>query len=399
MPRIGHSMTEGTLVAWRVAPGASVHAGEVVLVIETDKAEVEVESPADGVLAGPLVSPDEVAPVGAVLGWVLGPGEPAPMAGGAPAGSSGEAAGAFAGATASAGSEAPPAAPGRVRASPRARRLALERGLDLARVAGSGPEGLVTEADVERALQEPASAPELFAGRRIAERRRLEPLRRTSARRTTEAWTHVPHIVQMIDVEVTQLEALRREWKRAGGARAGITLNDAIVKAAATVLAEQPELNAAVDGDELLRFAEVNAGIAVDTPRGLVVPVVPQADRLTLLELSLERRRLAEKARAGGLSPAELGTSTFTVSNLGAFGIRAGTPVLNSPEAVLVFVGAAEERAVVRDGALAIRPVLTLSIAYDHRVADGARAARATARIRGLLEEPAPILAGLESST
>jgi len=385
-------MTEGTLVAWRVEPGARVRAGEVVLVIETDKAEVEVESPADGVLAPPRVSPSEVAPVGAVLGWVLGPGDSAPAAGAAGP-TSPAAAAAVPGATAG-----PEATPRRVRASPRARRLAQERGLDLTRLAGTGPDGLVTETDVERAAQEPAGAPDLFAGRRVAERRRLEPLRRTSARRTTEAWTHVPHIVQMIDVEVTQLEALRREWKRAGGPRAGITLNDAIVKAAALALAERPELNAAVDGDELVRFAEVNAGIAVETPRGLVVPVVPRADGLTLLELSLERRRLAEKARAGGLAPAEIGTSTFTVSNLGGFGIRAGTPVLNPPEAVLVFVGAAEDRAVVRDGALAIRPLVTLSIAYDHRVADGAHAARATARIRELLEEPAPLLAGLEPS-
>jgi pyruvate dehydrogenase E2 component (dihydrolipoamide acetyltransferase) len=286
-----------------------------------------------------------------------------------------------------------------MRASPRARRLAQERGLDLARIPGSGPEGLVTEADVERASAGTEEPGDLFAGRRVAERRRLEPLRRASARRTTEAWTRVPHIVQMIDVELVRLEALRGEWKRAGGPQAGITLNDAIVKAAASALAEHPELNAAVDGDELVRFAEVNAGIAVDTPRGLVVPVVARADRLPLLELSLERRRLAEKARAGGLAPADLGTSTFTVSNLGGFGIRAGTPVLNPPEAVLIFVGAAEERPVVREGALAIRPLLTLSIAYDHRVADGAQAARVTARIRELLEEPSPLLAGLASAT
>ncbi len=398
MPRIGHSMTEGTLVAWRVAAGAAVRAGDVVAVIETDKAEVELESPADGLLAGPLLAPNEVAPVGAVLGWVVAPGESPPPEQASRAAAGRAAPGAPAIAATPGGDAASASTSRRVRASPRARRLAQERGLDLARIAGSGPEGLVTEADVERASRRAEEASDLFAGRRVAERRRLEPLRRASARRTTEAWTRIPHIVQMIDVELVRLEALRGEWKRAGGARAGITLNDAVVKAAAVALAEHPELNAAVDGDELLRFADVNAGIAVETARGLLVPVVARADRLPLLELSLERRRLAEKARTGGLAPDELGTSTFTVSNLGGFGIRAGTPVLNPPEAVLVFVGAAEERAVVRDGALAIRPLVTLSIAYDHRVADGAQAARVTARIRQLLEEPSPLLAGLEAS-
>ena len=148
-------------------------------------------------------------------------------------------------------------------------------------------------------------------------------------------------------------------------------------------------MNAGIDGDELVVFAEVNAGIAVDTPRGLVVPVVRRADSLPLLEVAREARRLAEKARGPGLEREDFGGGTFTVSNLGAAGIRAGTPVLNPPESMLVFVGAVEDRAVVRAGAIVARPTLTLSIAYDHRVADGADAARVTARIRALLESPA----------
>jgi pyruvate dehydrogenase E2 component (dihydrolipoamide acetyltransferase) len=384
MPRLGHSMTEGTVVAWLVPSGVAVHAGQILLTIETDKAEYEVEAPVDGLLSEPLATATETVPVGAVLGWVLAPGEASP---GVPA------------ATVGPSTPAPRAArqapPRRVRASPKARRLAEERGIDLAAVAGSGPDGLVTEADVERAAgagraTEPAGEPATaqWSGRLVRERRRLVPIRRTTARRMVEAWTGAPHIVQMIDVDMEEVRRLRGRWKAARGEAAAIGYNDFIVKAAALALAEHPEINAAVDGDDLVVFAEVNAGIAVDTARGLLVPVVRGADRQSLLGIAQAARRLAEKARGGGLDPGDSGTGTFTVSNLGGFGIRAGTPVLNPPEAVLVFVGAVEERPVVREGAIVARPMVTLSIAYDHRVADGAAAARLTRRICELLESP-----------
>jgi len=385
MPRLGHSMTEGTVVAWLAKPGDRVHAGQIVLTIETDKAEYEVEAPVDGLLAEPLVAETQAAAVGAVLGWVLAPGEARPSVA---AESASEAA-----ARPREGA-APPAiaARGKVRASPKARRLAERLGIELAAVAASGPDGLVTEADVERAAHKPhdsgAPAAGEWKGRAVRERRRLAPIRRTTARRMAEAWASVPHIVQMIDVDMEEARRLRGRWKAEGGEAAAITYNDLIVKASALALAEHPDLNAAVDGDELVVFAGVNAGIAVDTARGLVVPVVRGADRLSLLAISRESRRLAAKARGDGLDPEDFGAGTFTVSNLGAFGIRAGTPVVNPPEAVLVFVGAVEDRPVVRDGAILARPTVTLSIAYDHRVADGAAAARVTARIRALLESP-----------
>jgi pyruvate dehydrogenase E2 component (dihydrolipoyllysine-residue acetyltransferase) len=384
MPRLGHSMTEGTVVAWLVKPGDRVHAGQIIVTIETDKAEYEVEAPIDGQLAEPVVGETETAAVGAVLGWVLEPGEARPsVAAGVVSESAVR--------VREAPVPPPSAARGRVRASPKARRLAETLGIDLAAVAASGPEGLVTEADVERAAQKPpdsgAPAGE-WRGRAVRERRRLTPIRRTTARRMAEAWASVPHIVQMIDVDMEEAGGLRGRWKTEGGEAAAITYNDLIVKAAALALAEHPDLNAAVDGDDLVVFAGVNAGIAVDTPRGLVVPVVRSADQLSLLAISSEARRLAAKARGEGLDPEDFGAGTFTVSNLGVFGIRAGTPVVNPPEAMLVFVGAVEDRPVVRDGAIVVRPTLTLSIAYDHRVADGAAAARVTARIRELLESP-----------
>jgi len=383
MPRLGHSMTEGTVVAWLAKPGDTVHAGQIILTIETDKAEYEVESPGDGLLSEPLVVEAASAPVEAVLGWVLAPGEARPSA---PTGPSDQVAARPVPAAA-----AP--ARGRVRASPKARRLAEERGVDLSTVAGSGPDGLVTEADVEKAgaAAKPAAGvgSTEWNGRRVRERRRLAPIRRTTARRMAEAWATVPHIVQLIDVDMEEVRRLRQRWKTEGGEAAAITYNDFIVKAAALALAAHPELNAGIDGDELVVFAEVSAGIAVDTPRGLVVPVIRGADRLPLLDVAREARRLAEKARGAGLDREDFGSSTFTVSNLGAAGIRAGTPVLNPPESMLVFVGAVDDRAVVRAGAIVARPTLTLSIAYDHRVADGADAARVTANIRARLESPA----------
>jgi pyruvate dehydrogenase E2 component (dihydrolipoamide acetyltransferase) len=387
MPRLGHSMTEGTVVAWLAKPGDRVHAGQIVLTIETDKAEYEVEAPVEGVLGEPLVAETQVAAVGALLGWVLEPGE------GKPSESVSGARGQVEAAEPREALAPPvPATRGRVRASPKARRLAEKLGVDLAAVAATGPDGLVTEGDVERAAQKspgPAAVAGEWRGRAVRERRRLAPIRRTTARRMAEAWASVPHIVQMIDVDMEEARRMRGRWKTAGGEASAITYNDLIVKASALALAEHSDLNAAVDGDDVVVFDAVNAGIAVDTPRGLVVPVVRGADRASLLVISQEARRLAAKARGDGLDPEDFGTGTFTVSNLGAFGIRAGTPVVNPPEAMLVFVGTVEDRPVVREGTIVVRPMMTLSIAYDHRVADGAAAARVTARIRELLESPA----------
>jgi pyruvate/2-oxoglutarate dehydrogenase complex dihydrolipoamide acyltransferase (E2) component len=366
MPRIGHSMEEGTLVAWLVEPGAPVRAGTPLVAVETDKAEFEVESPAEGRLATHEVAVGETVAVGTVLGWVAAPGEAVAVP--------------------------PPQPPRRVRASPKARRLAEDRGLDLADMAGSGPDGLVTAEDVERAAGR-SGAPEpsgeaRWQGRRVRERRPLSALERATARRTVAAWTSAPHFVQMLDVDMGRARALREDWKRQGGPLATVTIGDVCVAVTARALAEHPSLNAAVDGGERVLFAEVNVGVAVDTPRGLVVPVIRAADALPLAELSARVRALAAAAREQRLAPADLEAGSVTVSNLGAFGIRAGTPVLNPPEALLVFVGALEDRVVARDGDVAIRPMLTLSIAYDHRVVDGAAAARLSTRIRELLEDP-----------
>ncbi|MGE0484026.1 MAG: dihydrolipoamide acetyltransferase family protein [Gammaproteobacteria bacterium] len=389
MPRIGQSMTEGVIVEWLVAPGTSVAAGDALLTVETDKTTFEVEAPAAGTLGGTLAAPGDTLEVGAVLGHLLAAGEATPAADAAPSVVRPEER--VVPSAAEAGVAA--ARPARAPVSPKARRLASEHGLDPAALTGSGPDGLVTAEDVEAAIAAQAAHPappranvEHWHGRTVRERVALSPLERATARHTHEAWLNAPHFVQMVDADMGAVKRLRAQWKRDGDARAIVTVGDFCVAATARALAEHPHLNAAVDGDSRVCFEGVDIGIAVDTPRGLVVPVLRDAANLDLLAIATRTRELAAAARDGRLSPTDVEGGSATVSNLGAFGIRAGTPVLNTPQPVLVFVGALEDRAVVRDGALAIAPMMTLSVAYDHRVADGARAAVLTVRIRELLE-------------
>jgi pyruvate/2-oxoglutarate dehydrogenase complex dihydrolipoamide acyltransferase (E2) component len=268
-----------------------------------------------------------------------------------------------------------PAAPQRLRASPKARRLARERGIDLADVDATGGDGIVVAADL------PAAATGEWQGRIVRERKGLSVGRRRVARHTTQAWT-VPHFVQMLDVDVTVLHELRDRWKRKGGPLASVTWTALFVSALARSLALSPDLNAAVDGDDLVLFDGVHIGIAVERDSDLVVPVIANADRLALTELA------ATIARATGSGDGDAVAASATVSNLGAHGIKAGTPVLNSPEAVLLFAGAVEDRPVVRDGKVDIRTMCTLSVAFDHRVTDGAPAARFCAALRDRLEQP-----------
>lgn len=324
LPRLDQSMSEGRLVAWRVAAGAVVRAGEVVCAIETDKAEHDVEAPSDGVLGVHRAEAGELLEVGALLALVLAPGELEPPA--------------------------------------------------PARAAMPAPGSAAIAAPSEQ--------------RRARERRRLSPLRAATARRTALAWRDAPHFVQMLDADFTRAMALRQRWKQDGDPRAAAGITELAVAALARALAEQPELNASLAGDELVLWDEVCIGIAMDTPRGLVVPVVRNADRLALPELARQVAELRDAARDGSLGPDALRGGTATVSNLGAYGIRSGTPVLNAGESVLLFLGAVEERAVASQGQLSVRRLATLSLAYDHRAVDGVAAARFSARVKQLLETP-----------
>jgi pyruvate/2-oxoglutarate dehydrogenase complex dihydrolipoamide acyltransferase (E2) component len=248
-------------------------------------------------------------------------------------------------------------------------------GVDLGSVTGSGPDGLVVEADV-RALSD--SAP-LTDGR---PRRALTPAQIVAADRLVKSWTSAPHFVQMVDVNFSRLEELRRQWAQKGGAVARITWNDILVAAYARTLARFPDLNGRIEGNELILNSEVNLSIAMESERGLLVPVLAAAHILTLTEVS---DRLTEMARSHSGDPA---TSTATFSNLGKYGIRAGTPVLNTGELVLLFAGAIELRPAVAGGDVVVRTMGTLSVAYDHRGVEGARGARFASALRHRLEFP-----------
>lgn len=379
MPKIGQAMAEGVVVQWHKKDGEHVNQGETLVTIETDKATYDLEAQASGVLRIYVTEGHEVK-VGTVIGEIgdgrrettLAPSSVAPTPS----------------MTIAPAAKTPPRGK-KVLASPKAKQLAAEHGIDLATLLPSNADGIISASDVEHALatktavvsttQTKTSLP----GDRIRERRQLMGIRKTSAHRVQEAWQTIPHIVQMIDVDATALRAAR------AGLRAEIptlTINDVLLHAAAQALAGLPEVNGVVEGDSLTLYNGVDIGFAVDTPRGLVAPVIRRAEAMSLAQLAAESQRLIEIARAGRLRPEDVGGASLTVSNLGMFGIRFGTPVINLAESILVFVGAVEDRPVAIDGQVAIRPMLTLSIAYDHRVADGVAASQFTRGLKERLE-------------
>jgi len=380
MPKIGQAMAEGTVLQWHYQDSERVEQGIVLVTIETDKATYDLEAPASGILHIYVGEGQEVA-VGTVIGEI---GE-ASRAASAPGTT----------ATLSVPTAAKAPARKRVLASPKAKQLAAEHGIDLSIITPSSADGIISAGNVEKAIAEKdkgltppvtkqtVSPVATAVSRSIRERRKLTGIRKTSARRVQEAWQIIPHIVQMVDVDATALLAARAALK---AETPSLTLNDLILHAAARAMAELPDLNGTVEEDTLVLYEGVDVGFAADTPRGLVVPVIRRADKFSVAELAAESQRLIEAARSGRLGPENIGGASLTVSNLGMFGIRAGTPVINLGEPVLVFVGAMEDRPVVVDGQIVIRPMLTLSIAYDHRVADGVAASQFTRGLKERLE-------------
>ena len=381
-------MTEGTVLKWHKHAGDQVRQGEAVLSVETDKAEVEIESPEAGVLARVLADEGSVVAVGLPLGEIIRPGETAgdaaPMRDQTPASSAARDAQPKA-------SRAPAAAVGkRVIASPRAKRLAAERGIDLAGVVGKGPDGIITEDDVRRigapAEAQQAKSSAITPGPLLASRReKLTRIQAVGARNLTASWNTIPHFVQMVRVDMSRALAARRAIN-ASGTR--ITVTDVILAATVLALKENPRVNASYGEGERIIYDQINLGIAVDTPDGLVVPVIHDAGALDLAAISARAAELAERARGKQLRPADMENATFTVSNLGAYGIENGTPVIFAPQAALMFVGAIHDEALAVAGRVEVRPAMQLAIAYDHRVLDGASASHFTMRVKDALENP-----------
>ncbi len=414
MPRLSDTMEEGTIARWLKQPGDQVSRGEVIAEIDTDKATMDLEAYEDGVLERILVGEGSTAPIGQAIASLAGPGgAPAPAAtvARAPASEPAPAAPAPSVApenpAASLGTSDRPVAPtSSPLSSPLARSLARRHGLEIANIVGSGPGGRVVRADVEAAIGDgraavaamptpgPLATPSSGAerGGDDVEIVPLGNLRRRTAERLSIS-AQVPHFSLTSVVDAERLVAFRGEVNRGlDDSTKKISVTDLLVKACATVLRGNPEINSSWDGDKLLRYRRINIGLAVAVPDGLAVPVVHDADRKSVREISAESRALAERARQGKLSLNDIGGGTFTISNLGMFGIDQFTAVLNPPQAAILAVGAARSEPIVRDGAVVAGTTMKLTLSVDHRVLDGATAATFLAELCATLENPLRIV-------
>ena len=399
LPRLGQGMEAGTIVKWLKAEGDQVEKGEPLYELDTDKVTQEVEAEASGVLLKIAVLEGEVE-VGKTIAFIGEQGEEISpetydSGDGTAARQVREARERVAARTAEpaeAVAQEPEAAPtrdGRVRASPLARRIARERGIDLAAVRGTGPEGRVVAEDVERAAAAPAPAPAPAAPAE-AEVVKLSSMRRTIARRMTEAW-QAPAFQLEVSVDMTRALALRQRLveQHAEGA-AKPTISDVLTKLAAVALMRHRDVNATWAEDAVELHPSANVGIAVALEDGgLVVPVIRNCERLSIVEIAAARAEVVQRARAGKLRQDDLEGGTFTISNLGMYGVERFTAVLNPPEAAILAVGAIEEKPVAVDGELASQPRLELVLTCDHRSLTGATGAEFLATLKALLEEPA----------
>jgi pyruvate dehydrogenase E2 component (dihydrolipoamide acetyltransferase) len=370
----------GKLIAWRKQEGDRVTKGEPLLDIETDKAVMEVEAPADGILAGISAAAGADIPVGQTIAWIVAPGEKPPpeeeSATAAPAAravsqkTESHAAGAANLSESSAASSA--------RISPKARRLAKELGVDIAAVRGSGPGGEVLASDVQAAaatspVASSAATPETISGR-------LEvpsTLGRLMAERTTQSWTSVPHFFITRNIDASALNQYREkviaEIERTHQIR--ITHTDLLVALTSRVLLKHPRLNSSWTADGIRLYDHVNMGVAIAVNDGVVAAVIPNAHTATLPEIAQQRRDIAERARAGKLRPTDIADATFTISNLGMYHVDQFSAIITPPQAAILAVGSIADRVIAVEGKPAVRPMMALTLSCDHRAADGARAA------------------------
>lgn len=419
MPKMGDGMEEGTLVEWLKKEGDAVQTGEPIGTIQTDKATLELVAPENGVLAGLLLKGGETVPVGKPIGLVLSPGESVPESwatgggasapaksdeaptNGAPEPEPADAAAVAMAAAPTASTSTPGGA--RVKASPLAKRLAEELGVDIRTVVGSGPSGRVTERDVREAAAKsrptPVAAPvfstaaplpkvDIQAEDRVVQ---LNKIRQITAQRTTESKQLVPHFYVTVEVDVERLQALRQTFEEEGAGK--VSVNDFILKACALALQKMPSVNAVYQGDKVVEFGAVHIGMAVALEDGLTVPVLKHVQALTLRQISDLSRELAVKAREGRLLPDELSGSTFSISNMGMLGVENFAAIINAPNAAILAVSSARKKVVVNeDDELEVRQRMNLTGSFDHRVVDGAVGAKFMNLVKELLENPTRLL-------
>jgi pyruvate dehydrogenase E2 component (dihydrolipoamide acetyltransferase) len=448
MPALSPTMTEGTLARWLKKEGDEVHSGDVIAEIETDKATMEVEAVDEGVLGKILVSDGtQGVKVNAPIGVLVQPGESVPSSPDAAAPSAPPAAPPASTAPATAppvAPTAPPSAPapqappvpapaasrgnghdaqgGRVFASPLARRMAKQGGIDLSALTGSGPNGRIVKADIEKALRggaKPAPAPAQAApapapaeapapqpaarppapAPTITAPHRLVPnstMRKVIARRLSEAKQTIPHFYVSVDIGIDALLKLRSELNarspKEGPGAFRLSVNDMLIKAAAVTLRRIPTVNASFTEDAIVLYDDVDISVAVSIPEGLITPIIRKADQKGLAAISNEMKGLAERAKAGKLKPEEFQGGGFSISNMGMYGVSDFAAVINPPQAAILAVAAGQQRPVVKDGQLAVATMMTCTLSVDHRVVDGALAAEWLGAFKSVVEEPLSLM-------
>jgi len=353
MPRLSLTMKEGTVVQWFKKEGEKVEKGEPVVEVLSDKVTYEVEAPASGIVRKILAEEGVDVPVAETLAVITAPDEELPEV------------------------EAVAKAPverieERILASPAAKRLAREQGVDLAQMRGTGPEGRIVEEDVRKFLEAARVTP------RVREIIPLTGIRKTAAERVSLSARTAPHSTITMEVDMSNAAKLREKFQ--------VSYTDILVKAVAKALTEHPVINSTLEKDQIKIFEDVNVGVAVATEKGLVVPVIRNADKKKLKEISSTLKGLVEKAREGKLKREEMSGGTFTITNLGMFGVDVFTPIINPPETAILGVGRVVEKPFVVEGEIVANPMMHLSLSFDHRVVDGVPAAQFLEKVKQLLE-------------
>jgi pyruvate dehydrogenase E2 component (dihydrolipoyllysine-residue acetyltransferase) len=401
MPALEMAQETGKLLSWRKKEGEAVSKGEPLLDVETDKAVVEVEAQADGILAGLKAHEGDVIPVGQTIGWIVAPGETPPVEEVSAASGRRMDSAPVATAAVAAASAAPVAAPSAsARVSPKARRIAKEHGVDLSLVRGSGSDGEISAEDVVAfvasggsaggAAVAPAKAPQAVTHTGDS----LSQIARLMAERTTQSWTTAPHFFVSRDIEAGALLAAREKFGPAIEKERGVKLShtDLLIAAVAHALEKHPLVNASWTGRGIQLHPEINVGIAMAVDDGVVAPAIPATNKKKLGEIAAMRSDLATRARANKLRPADLAGATLTISNLGMYQVDSFTAIIVAPQAAILAVGRISDRVVAVDGKPGIRPMMTLTLSCDHRVFDGARAALFLNDLAAAVVEPEKLL-------
>ncbi len=396
MPKLGMTMDVGKIVEWRKQDKESVNKGDVILEIESDKVSYEVEAEGSGILAI-LIEDGEEIPVGTVLGYLAASeDEYAELKGGAAKPAAEAPAAAAADAAPVAAAQEQRAKGEKVRASPGARKLAKKSGIDIALVTGTGPQGRITREDVQKFVDEGGAAaaaaaapPVIEKGKRLMKKEKMSGMRGTISRRMMDSLHQSAQMTAFAQWDVSNLMTLRKAINKDAEAQGyKVSIPGLMVFFLARVLKEMPALNASIEGNEVHYWKDVNVGVAVSVADGLVVPVVHGANRLSLKDIQIRLDDLIERARNKKLLPDDMAGGTFTLSNLGSYGSEFETVIINPPEVALLGIGAAEKRPVVVNDEIVIRPIMPVSLSFDHRLIDGAAAGEFRQRLRKLVENP-----------